>query len=86
MVNNLILNTLKKNLIKNLIVKTFAQLFFENNAFIINSGLLKSKIWSDQLTRLLRNSRIHIEFHSKLFIVIKHGLKNEIIKLSVSFF
>jgi hypothetical protein len=46
----------------------FAQFFFANNVFIINSGLLKSKIWIDQLIGLLRNSRIHIEFHSNFFI------------------
>jgi hypothetical protein len=52
----------------NLVMKTFAQLFFENNAFIMNSVILKLKIWINQLSRLLRNSIIHIEFHSKLFI------------------
>jgi hypothetical protein len=46
----------------------FAQLFFANNVFIINNGLLKSKLWIDQLIELLRNSRIHIEFHSEFFI------------------
>jgi hypothetical protein len=51
----------------------------------MNNELLKSNIWINQLTRLLRNSRIHIEFHSKLFIVTKHGLKNKIIKLTVIF-
>jgi hypothetical protein len=65
-----------------LIKKTFSQLFFENNEFIMNGG----KIWTDWLTVLLRNSRIHIEFHSKLFIVIKHQLNNEIIKLNVKSF
>jgi GTPase SAR1 family protein len=40
-------------------------------------------IWTNQLVGLLRNSRIHIEFHSKLFIRIKNGLNNEMIKLSV---
>jgi len=45
-----------------------------------------SKVHIGQLIRLLRNSRIHIEFHSKLFEMIKHGLKNEIIKLSVKSF
>jgi len=34
---------------------------------------------------LLKNSRIHIKFHAKLFIGIKNGLKNEMIKLSVKF-
>jgi hypothetical protein len=62
-------------------MKTFAQLFFENNTFIINHGLL-----INQLIGLFKNSRIHIDFHSKLFIVTKHGLKNEIIKLNVIFF
>jgi hypothetical protein len=60
--------------------------FFLNNAFIVNSGLLKFKIWIGQLVGLLRNSRIHIELHSKLFIGTKHGFKNEIIKLSVKSF
>jgi hypothetical protein len=41
------------------------------------------KIWTDQLTKLLKNSRIHIECQSKLFITIKHELKNEIIKFNV---
>ncbi len=59
---------------------------FEKNAFIINNELLKSNIWINQLIRLLRNSKIHIEFHSKLFKVTKHGLKNKIIKLIVKFF
>ncbi len=63
-----------------------AQLFFENNTFIINSEHLNSKICIDQLIKLLKNSRFHIEFYSKLFIMIKHGLKNEIIKLNVNFF
>ncbi len=49
MVNNLILNKLNDDSFQtnNLIMKTFKQLFFENNAFIINSGFLKSKIWTD---------------------------------------
>jgi hypothetical protein len=38
------------------------------------------------LIGLLKNSRIHIEFYFKLFIVIKHELKNEIIKLNVKSF
>jgi hypothetical protein len=67
-------------------MNTFAQLFFKNNAFIINSKLLKKKIWTSQLARLLRNSNFHIEFHSKLFIRIKNGLKNEMIKLSMKSF
>jgi hypothetical protein len=43
MVNNLILNALHDDLFKinNLNKKTFTQLFFENNAFIINDELLK---------------------------------------------
>jgi len=69
-----------------LIMKTFAQLFFENNVIIINNGLLNLKIWTNRLSRLLINSRIHIEFHSQLFIQTKHGLKNEIIWLNVIFF
>jgi hypothetical protein len=67
-------------------MKTFAQLLFENNAFIINSGLLKLKKWISQFARLLRNWRIHIEFQSKLFIEIENGLKNEMIKLTVKSF
>jgi hypothetical protein len=45
MVNNLILNALNGDSLytTNLIMKTFAQLFFENNVFITNSGLLKLK-------------------------------------------
>jgi hypothetical protein len=69
-----------------MIMKTFAQLSFESNAFIINSGLLKLKIQISQLVRLLKNSRIHIEFHSTLFIGTKNGLKNEMTKLSVKSF
>jgi hypothetical protein len=61
--------------------------FFENLiAFIINSGFVKFKIWTDQLIRLLKFLKIHIEFHSELFIMTKHGLKNEIIKVSVKMF
>jgi hypothetical protein len=67
-------------------MKTFSQLFFENNGFIVNNGLLKFRIWIGQLVGLLRNLRIHIEFHSKLFIGTKNGFKNEIIKLIVNFF
>jgi hypothetical protein len=42
MVTNLILNTLNDDSygINNLIIKTFGQFVFENNAFIMNSGLL----------------------------------------------
>jgi hypothetical protein len=43
MMNNFILNMYNNDLIfltNNLIMKTFAQLFFENNRFIINNGLL----------------------------------------------
>jgi hypothetical protein len=35
---------------------------------------------------LLRSSNFHIEFHSKLFIRTKNGLRNEMIKLSVKSF
>jgi hypothetical protein len=58
----------------------------------MNNELLKSNIRTNQLIKLLRNSKFHIELYSKLFIVIKHGLfieqrlKNEIIKLNVNFF
>jgi len=46
MVNNLILNTLNDESFytNNLIMMTFSQLIFSNNAFIVNSGLLKLKI------------------------------------------
>jgi hypothetical protein len=48
---------------------------------------LKKKVWTSQLARLLRKSRIHIEFHSKLFTrTTKNGLKNEMVKLSVMIF
>jgi hypothetical protein len=74
-------------------MKTFAQIFFENNVFIINSELFLKNlkyiyiyIWTDQLAGLLRNLKIHIEFHSKLFTRTKNGLKNEMVKLSVIFF
>jgi len=40
----------------------------------------------NQLVGLLKNSKIHIELHFKLFIRIKNGLKNEMIKLNVNFF
>ncbi len=48
MVNDLILNTLNDDSFQtnNLIMKTFAQLFFESKfAFIINNELLNKKIW-----------------------------------------
>jgi len=32
-------------------MKTFAQLFFENNAFIINGGILKLKIWTSYTSK-----------------------------------
>ncbi len=38
------------------------------------------------MIKLLKNSGFHIEFYSKMFIMTKHGLKNEIIKLNVIFF
>jgi hypothetical protein len=47
---------------------------------------LKFKNMGWLFIRLLRNSRVHVELHSKLFIVIKHGLENEIIKLCEIFF
>jgi hypothetical protein len=45
MVNNLILNSLNDDSFNtnNLIMKTFAWLFFENIAFIINTKLLNTK-------------------------------------------
>ncbi len=44
--NDLILNTLNDDSfqINNLVMKTFAQLFFESNAFLINSELLKNNL------------------------------------------
>jgi hypothetical protein len=36
-------------------MQTFAQLFFENNAFIINGEFLKLKKWVNHLIRLLEN-------------------------------
>lgn len=50
-------------------MKTIMYLVFENNAIIVNNGLLKTKKWIGELTRLLRNWNFHIEFHAKLFIV-----------------
>jgi hypothetical protein len=44
------------------------------------------KKWIGQLVRFLKNSRIHIKFHSKLFIGTENELKNEMIKLSVKSF
>jgi hypothetical protein len=41
MVNNLLYDDTFH--INNLIMKTFAQFFFENNAFIMNNGLLNKK-------------------------------------------
>ncbi len=44
-VNNIIINLLINHWlsIDNLIMNTFVQRFFENNAFVINNGLLKFK-------------------------------------------
>ncbi len=72
-----------------MITNTFAQLFCENNAFMINSKkifIIEVKNMTSELAGLLRNSRIHIEFHSKKIIGTKNGLKNETIKLNVKFF
>jgi hypothetical protein len=54
--NNLILNTLNDDsfYINNLIMNTIAQFFWILIAFIINNGLVKFKIWMDQLIRLLK--------------------------------
>ncbi len=60
--------------------------FLNNNAFLINSGLLKLQKWIGQLVGLLKNSKNHIEFYSKLFIRTKNRLKNEMIKLIMNFF
>jgi hypothetical protein len=47
MMNILILNTFNDDSLytNNLIMKTFVQLFIENNAFIINNELLKLNRW-----------------------------------------
>jgi len=37
-------------------METFAQSFFENNAFIINGGFLKILKWTNQLIILLKNN------------------------------
>jgi hypothetical protein len=66
-------------------MKMFTQLFFENNAFIINNGLLKLKFWTNQLAGLLY-IYIYIEFHSKICRGTNNGLKNEMIKLNVKYF
>jgi len=49
MMNNLILNTLNDDSFyaNNLIMKTFVQLFIENNEFIMDNGLLKSNTWTN---------------------------------------
>jgi hypothetical protein len=49
MMNSLILNTLNDDSLytNNLIMKTFVQLFIQNNAFIMNNGLLKLNIWTN---------------------------------------
>jgi len=39
-------------------MKTFAQLFFENNTFIVNSGILKKY----ELVTLVKNFKYMIEF------------------------
>jgi hypothetical protein len=54
--------------------------------FIMNIELLKSNIWINKLIGLLNFLKIHSEFYSKLFIMTKHGLKNEIINLNVNCF
>jgi hypothetical protein len=67
-------------------MKTFAKIILK----IINSlsimDFLNKKIWTCQLARLLRNSKIHIEFHSTLLIGTKNELMNVMIKLSVKSF
>ncbi len=52
------------------------------NAFLINNGLLEKKLDCsvDWIVKKCKNS---FEFHSKLFIVNKHGLNNKTIKLIV---
>lgn len=51
-------------------MKTSIQLYFENNAHIFSSALLKFKIWIGWLIRLLKNWNFHIEFHSQKIMVI----------------
>jgi hypothetical protein len=67
-----------------MIMNTFVKLF--NNASIISNGLLKLKNIDWSLIKLLIDWRILIKFHSKLLIMIKYTLKNEIIKLDVKYF
>jgi hypothetical protein len=69
-----------------MIMNTLVKLYFEINVFIINSQLLKLKMWISQLTKLPITWRIHVNFHSKMFIMIKHALNNEIIKLMWNLF
>jgi hypothetical protein len=67
-----------------MIMNTFVKLFFENNSLLIISSQ-SSKLWTNWLIGLFINWRIHIKFHSKLFIMIEYALKGEIIKLNVIF-
>ncbi len=69
-----------------MIMNTLVKLFFENNAFIINSGLSRFKKCIGWLIGLLINSINHMKFHPKLFVVTKYALKNERIKSNMNFF
>jgi hypothetical protein len=69
-----------------MIMNIFVKVYFENIVFIINNGLLKFKIWTGQLIGLLINWKIHTKIHSKMFIMTKYALKNEIIKIRFEFF
>jgi len=51
--------------------------FLENNAIIINSELLKFKNMDWSTLWIVNNCKNHIKFHSKLFIMIKYVVKNE---------
>jgi hypothetical protein len=56
-------------------MKTFAQLIFEINPFIINRGLLKFKIWTSELTILLINSRNQLNFIQNFIYIYFYHLK-----------
>jgi len=58
----------------------------KNNAFIINSELLKKKYGFVNWLDSFKNSRIHIEFQAKLFIGTRNGLKTKMIKFSLWIF
>jgi hypothetical protein len=67
-----------------MIMNIFVKLFFENNSLLI-VNFQSSKLWTNWLIGLFINWRIHIKFHSKLFIMTKYALKGEIIKFNMIF-